>query len=258
MADVLLLLASLVGAVVGLLGQAWTALLRALLAVVRRLDEALDSDNFEQQVTREPPAPIDGYLVASQASPEPSFKNSTPGASFKAKAAGNASFTSAGEASFKSSGSRAAPDDFADLDGPPSTDSEDEEEDVVGALTSVSFANGKRHQREASFRKRTDEKIERAKIISSSLTSHLVTPSIQPRRIAVPAQPAGSRTDVIAPRTISANKDPLKAPLSRDGLPVSPFNTAVKSEGVPMRRRPTDGSKKRESLDSLSVLASSR
>ena len=90
MPDVLVLLASVSGAFVGLLGLAWSSLLRALLAVLRRLDEALDSDRFEQQVSREPPPPIDGYLVASRPSREGSFKaegaslGGSPGASFKA------------------------------------------------------------------------------------------------------------------------------------------------------------------------------
>ena len=85
-----------------------------------------------------------------------------------------------------------APDGFGGIipeegDGPPSTDSSDNEGDSsAGPSPSVSFINGKKSIREGSFRKRDDAKLERAKAIhakSSSLTSHLVTPQIHNRRV---------------------------------------------------------------------------
>jgi len=144
------------------------------------------------------------------------------------------------------------PDPDADtedeLDGPPSTD---DEEDVVQDLTSVSFSNGRKQTRDASFRKRSGEKLERAKAISTCLTSHLVTPAFHGRRITIPEQPAmpvGSRTSTITHRTLSDQtamgfESPRKEPV----------------DGMRFRRTDVgDKGKRKASLDSLSALASPR
>ena len=71
----------------------------------------------------------------------------------------------------------------AQRDGPSSTDSS--EEDDESDKSWVSF-RGRREAREGSFRQRTDEKIERAKglkVQSSSLLSHLCTPSQHNRNV---------------------------------------------------------------------------
>jgi hypothetical protein len=104
-----------------------------------------------------------------------------------------------------------------DADGPPSTDEEESEpsEDseisppvlTRSSQTWTSF-RGKKAGREGSFRKRSDEKVDRAQMIkasSSSLTSFLCTPaqhnrsveSLHERKLALEPQtppPAGSRT----------------------------------------------------------------
>lgn len=104
-----------------------------------------------------------------------------------------------------------------DADGPPSTDEEESEpsEDseisppvlTWSSQTWTSF-RGKKAGREGSFRKRSDEKVDRAQMIkasSSSLTSFLCTPaqhnrsveSLHDRKLALEPQtppPAGSRT----------------------------------------------------------------
>ena len=144
------------------------------------------------------------------------------------------------------------PDPDADtddeLDGPPSTDDED---DVVQDSTSVSFSNGRKQTRDASFRKRSGEKLERAKAISTCLTSHLVTPAFHGRRITIPEQPAmpvGSRTSTITHRT-------------RSDQSAIEFESSRKEPVEGMRFRRTDvgdKGKRKASLDSLSALASPR
>ena len=104
-------------------------------------------------------------------------------------------------------------------DGPPSTDDESEDEavgELNGEKPSWSIGGG---SREASFRQREPEKVERAaQIRSSCLTSHLVTPAFKGRKLVVdaPALPAGAQTIGSRPRQLRelpadlgpAKKDP--------------------------------------------------
>ena len=175
---------------------------------------------FEAKSKEPLPKPLDGYLVAAASAPvslAPSPALSEP------------------------------PDPL--LDGPPSTDSS-EAEDELGELRSVSFSKGKKKEvREGSFRKRSDEKIARAKIISSSLTSHLVTPRIDSRRLeAVAEQPAtGSQTIGFTPRKVAVpDMPPARGwEASKDG----------ESPDSQFRRRATPSSKKKSlwALDGLSA-----
>ena len=123
--------------------------------------------------------------------------------------------------------------------GPPSTDDEDEASDGI----SFSFSGGSMARRDGSFRKRTEEKIGRAKAISSSLTSHLVTPAMHARRleeVPAPALPMGARTSTMEPRRMVAELPPRRP---REG------------NGDSFRRRATTDSQRKESLSSLAALA---
>lgn len=149
-----------------------------------------------------------------------------------------------------------APDGFGGIipeegDGPPSTDSSDNEGDSsAGPSPSVSFINGKKSLREGSFRKRDDAKLERAKAIhakSSSLTSHLVTPQIHNRRVREleglkgwnqkDAKPAGghsvlgaageaSTSSVLGAAKVASDMDRIKEWTPR-GAPVAPNTVAT-------------------------------
>ena len=88
--------------------------------------------------------------------------------------------------------SQPAPDGFGgvipeDSQGPPSTASEsDYDSGMESEAPAMSFVNGKKFLREASFRKRNADKLQRAKEIrakSNSLTSHLITPQMHNRRV---------------------------------------------------------------------------
>ena len=88
--------------------------------------------------------------------------------------------------------SQPAPDGFGgvipeDSQGPPSTASEsDYDSGMESEAPAMSFVNGKKFLREASFRKRNADKLQRAKQIrakSNSLTSHLITPQMHNRRV---------------------------------------------------------------------------
>ena len=132
-----------------------------------------------------------------------------------------------------------------DADGPPSTDEDSEalEDSEISppvltrsSRTWCSF-RGKKEGREGSFRKRSDEKVERAQIIkasSSSLTSFLCTPaqhnrsveSLHERKLALEPQtppPAGSRTVMSMPRRLKdgAVEHPKRA--SALGLAIPEF-----------------------------------
>ena len=132
-----------------------------------------------------------------------------------------------------------------DADGPPSTDEDSEalEDSEISppvltrsSRTWCSF-RGKKEGREGSFRKRSDEKVERAQIIkasSSSLTSFLCTPaqhnrsveSLHERKLALEPQtppPAGSRTVTSMPRRLKdgAVEHPKRA--SALGLAIPEF-----------------------------------
>jgi len=95
-------------------------------------------------------------------------------------------------------------------DGPESTDSED---DGGGDTVSQSFVIGRggaKNVREASFRQRSEDKVQRAatiKIKSRELTSHLITPAMHNRSVADSIArgeqlPMGSRTIATTPRKI--------------------------------------------------------
>ena len=188
---------------------------------------------FESEVAKEPPKALDGYLVASVPSREGSFRKPADG---------------------RPAAAPVAPTDVdMELDGPPSTDDE-EEGDVVPELSHLSFANGKKTVREGSFRKRSDEKIARAKAISSSLTSHLVTPAFNARRIAVPeekpAAPVGSQTATIAPRTLDGKAMQLGEWTRRSG-----DGGGDGGAGSFKRRATPDVKKKKASLGKLNALA---
>jgi len=116
-------------------------------------------------------------------------------------------------------------------DGPESTDSEDDNGDTV-SQSFVIGRGGSKNLREASFRQRSEEKVERAatiKIKSRELTSHLITPAMHNRSVADAIargeqQPMGSRTIATTPRKIDhtqasgwsgspfRNKEPEKPP----------------------------------------------
>ena len=123
-------------------------------------------------------------------------------------------------------------------DGPPSTDSDDD--DVVRDVLSWSFAGkGKgKETREASFRHRSTEKIERAtsiKATSAELTSHLVTPAQHNRRLELSG--AGPRTVGWTPRT-----------LKQEAMPIPTFEETTTRKKAPDRKR---------NLDRLAALAKS-
>jgi len=90
-------------------------------------------------------------------------------------------------------------------DGPPSTDSEDD--DVVRDVTSWSSVGAKKAPREASFRQRSSEKAARASVLqanSKELTSHLVTPAQHNRRLELLGTPKPT-----APNTVSGTRRTL-------------------------------------------------
>lgn len=183
----------------------------------------ITSAAFEAKVREPPPKPLDGYLVA--AVPLEGTSPVAPPAPVEQPASADA-----------------AADPAAELDGPPSTDSE--EDDIVDGQA-LSFANGRRAVRESSFRKRSDDKIARAKIISSSLASHLVTPAIHARRLATapeeapePAPPSGSRTVGTTARTLNSVKFDAPTP-QKDG------------DSFRRRRAPGSSEKKLKALDKL-------
>lgn len=102
-----------------------------------------------------------------------------------------------------------------DGDGPPSTDDE-EDQDTVGSMKQGWSSSG--GSREGSFRKRGDDKTTRAQQIRSDcLTSHLVTPAFQGRRLVLPdatPPPPGSMTVGFKPRTLAAGGS--SAPITRE------------------------------------------
>jgi len=157
-----------------------------------------------------------------------------------------------------------APEDFGGFipeegDGPPSTDS-DEDEDELGASfkpkrdeTHVSFIGEKKTVREASFRRRSAEKIERAqevKIRSGSLTSHLITPAQHNRRLELSGKAVPS-TVGFAPRRLQGMAEG-SAGARRSESPANSFGD-LSAEAVTKRR-----AGRKTKLDNLSAISSAK
>lgn len=180
-------------------------------------DGALNLDDFCKAHTEERPAVLPGFLVAA----------------FPAKA-----YFGDGDNVTEQEG-----------DGPPSTDDEDEDQvgDMDGVKPSWSKFGG---SREASFRVRSPEKTERARVIRSDcLTSHLVTPAFQGRRLVLDAAPppaAGSQTVVTKPRMLTEIDQSLDSFKRRTGADVGEKEGGGSFKVVHNRKK---------KLDNLSAMA---
>lgn len=115
----------------------------------------------------------------------------------------------------------AIPEDCGD--GPASTDSEEEDTVTSWSFKGQSFKG----IRDASFRKRDDGKLQRARVIqarSGQLASHLVTPQIHNRRVREQLLATGASPLAEPPRTVGTKPRKLE-PLAR-GEPLEPRRTA--------------------------------
>jgi hypothetical protein len=145
-----------------------------------------------------------------------------------------------------------------EADGPLSTDSEDEEP-VEQDKTSWSTVGSKAETRDASFRQRTKEKVDRAaslKARSDMLASHLVTPAQHNRSVLdhhkLQGTPLiGSRTVATTPRVLK----PVKEAGTGERREPSFRGSSFGESSFTKRNKMPDKASRARALDSLSALA---